>query len=309
MIENIGELATERMNPEWARLDCMGTLEMVRLMNEADRRIMERIAGEAENIARAVELAADRLLSGGRLIYAGAGTSGRLGILDAVECRPTFGVPDGMILGLIAGGEGAFVKAVEGAEDSDSRGADDLKRLGAGKNDILAAISASGRTPYCIGAMRYAREAGCAVISVSCNRNARMSRLADVAVEIDSGPEVLAGSTRLKAGTAQKIVLNMISTLSMVKIGKVYKNFMVDMKATNEKLKDRAIRLLMHAAAIQDIQEAARLLEAAEWNVKTAIVMAACEIGKTDAQKLLAENRGFVRKALQGREGFAEEIG
>jgi N-acetylmuramic acid 6-phosphate etherase len=295
-VENIGILKTEQVNPEWSDLDKMSTLDIVRLMNSEDAKLVKSIANEADSIARAVDLVAEKIGSGGRLIYIGAGSSGRLGILDAAECQPTFGVEDKTVQGLMAGGEGALVKAVEGAEDDETASLSDLKKLGVGESDVLVAISASGRTPYCIGAMRYARENRCAVISITCNKAARMSVFADVAIEIDSGPEVLAGSTRLKAGTAQKMVLNMISTLSMVKIGKVYKNLMVDMKATNIKLKDRAVRILMLTAELRSSQDAIKLLDVAGWNLKTAIVMSICQMGKETAERNLSENEGFVRK-------------
>jgi N-acetylmuramic acid 6-phosphate etherase len=234
---------------------------------------------------------------GGRLIYIGAGTSGRLGLLDAVECVPTFSAED-MVIGIVAGGEKAFVKAVEGAEDSEELAAEDLDRVNVGENDVVIAVAASGRTPYAIGALKHARSKGAKCVGISCNKDAALSGYADVAIEADAGPEVLTGSTRLKAGTCQKIILNMISTVSMVGIGKVYGNLMVDMKATNGKLVERAKRIVTESTGC-DPDIAVKTLEQTGYNSKTAIVMILAGVTQDEAEARLEKNRGFVRDCIR----------
>ena len=243
------------------------------------------------------------LNQGGRLVYAGAGTSGRLGILDAVECLPTFSTTD-EVVGIIAGGEKAFVRAQEGAEDSKEEARKDLEHLKVDERDVVVALSASGRTPYCIGALEYAREAGACCVGLSCNRPAELSAYSDIAIEVDAGPEILTGSTRLKAGTAEKMILNMISTASMVGIGKVYGNLMVDMRATNLKLVERAKRIVSMACSCTEEAAQAALLEA-DGGIKAAIVMILAGITAKEAKERLEIHKGFVRKCLDGAHGRA----
>ena len=294
MLEN---LMTEKRNPKTQNLDQMSAGEFLTVMNEEDGKVAAAVKETLPDVEKAVKTIVKNLKNGGRLIYMGAGTSGRLGVLDAVECSPTFGTTD-EVQGIIAGGEGAFVKAVEGAEDSKDLAEKELKKLNIGKNDTIAGIAASGRTPYVIGGLEYARRVGADTVSISCNKNAEISKYADVAIEVDCGPEVLTGSTRLKAGSAQKMILNMISTASMVGVGKVYGNLMVDVRATNEKLVERAKRIVMEATGAS-YEEAERTLISAEWHVKTAIVMilAGCEY--EEAAYRLEKADGFVREAIK----------
>ena len=294
MLEN---LMTEKRNPKTQNLDQMSTGEFLTIMNEEDGKVAAAIKETLPDVEKAVKIIIKNLKNGGRIIYMGAGTSGRLGVLDAVECSPTFGTTD-EVQGIIAGGEGAFVKAVEGAEDSKELAEKELKKLNIGKNDTIAGIAASGRTPYVIGGLEYARRVGADTVSISCNKNAEISKYADAAIEVDCGPEVLTGSTRLKAGSAQKMILNMISTASMVGVGKVYGNLMVDVRATNEKLVERAKRIVMEATGAS-YEEAERTLVSAEWHVKTAIVMilAGCEY--EEAVHRLEKADGFVREAIK----------
>ena len=294
MLEN---LMTEKRNPKTQNLDQMSTGEFLTIMNEEDGKVAAAIKETLPDVEKAVKIIIKNLKNGGRIIYMGAGTSGRLGVLDAVECSPTFGTTD-EVQGIIAGGEGAFVKAVEGAEDSKELAEKELKKLNIGKNDTIVGIAASGRTPYVIGGLEYARRAGADTVSISCNKNAEISKYADVAIEVDCGPEVLTGSTRLKAGSAQKMILNMISTASMVGVGKVYGNLMVDVRATNEKLVERAKRIVMEATGAS-YEEAEKTLVLAKWHVKTAIVMilAGCEY--EEAVHRLKKADGFVREAIK----------
>ncbi|WP_256709271.1 N-acetylmuramic acid 6-phosphate etherase [Paenibacillus sp. FSL H8-0548] len=297
-------LNTEQSHGKSNNLDVMDAAEIIGLMNEADLEVVSKVRSEIANIADAVDLVARSLKNGGRLIYVGAGTSGRLGILDAVECPPTFGVSDQLIQGVIAGGPNAVFKSAEGAEDDESQGGIDLQQIGLNSNDAVMAISASGRTPYCIGALKYAAAKGAGTIALSCNKNVRMSELADISIEVDTGPEVITGSTRLKAGTAEKMVLNMISTAAMVKLGKVYKNYMVDMIVSNQKLADRSRRIVMNAADISNEMKAQELLEEASGNMKVAIVMALANVNKEEAAQLLSEHGGFVRRAVHSKNGL-----
>ena len=294
MLEN---LMTEKRNPKTQNLDQMDTGEFLTVMNEEDGKVAQAVKETLPDVEKAVKIIIRNLKNRGRLIYMGAGTSGRLGVLDAVECSPTFGTTD-EVQGIIAGGEGAFVKAVEGAEDSKELAEKELKNLNIGKNDTIVGIAASGRTPYVIGGLEYARKAGADTIAVSCNKNAEISKYADVAIEADCGPEVLTGSTRLKAGSAQKMILNMISTASMVGVGKVYGNLMVDVRATNEKLVERAKRIVMEATGAS-YEEAEKTLVLAKWHVKTAIVMILAECGYEEAVQRLEKADGFVREAIK----------
>lgn len=293
----LDKLATEKRNKTSMNLDEMTTKEILHALNKEDSTVPESIAQELHSIEQAVEAVVQSFKSGGRLIYIGAGTSGRLGILDAVECVPTFGVSSEQVQGFIAGGMKAFTVAVEGAEDRVELGMDDLKSSSLTAQDTVIGIAASGRTPYVIGALQYAAEIGAATVAISCNKGAEISKYAEIRIEIETGPEVLTGSTRLKAGTAQKLVLNMISTASMIGIGKVYENLMVDVQATNSKLVERSKRIIMDATQV-DYETAGDYYERAHHHVKTAIVMILLKCSNEEAKGKLELAGGFVRKTL-----------
>ncbi len=290
-------LSTEQVNEQSKNLDVLSPLEAARLMNRMDRQAADAVEQALPQIAEAVEKIADRMRAGGRLIYIGAGTSGRLGVLDASECPPTFGTDEGLVVGLIAGGDHALRHAVERAEDKPELAVEALKEIGLHAKDTLVGISASGYAPYCVGGLDYARSVGALAIGLSCNRDAIQSRHADIAIEMPTGAEILSGSTRLRAGTATKMALNMLTTLTMVRLGKVYGNLMVDMKPTNQKLRDRAVRIVQKALEMEDKAEAAELLESAGGDVKTAIVMRSCQVSREQAREALEKNEGFVRRA------------
>lgn len=292
----INHLRTEAKNPRTLHLDLMDPLEILTIMNEEDEQVVWAVRQVLPQVAQCVAKVTQALKNGGRLIYAGAGTSGRLGILDAVECVPTFSTRE-EVQGIIAGGEKAFVRAVEGAEDSMTLAREDLEKIDLNPQDVVIAITASGRTPYAIGALDYARSLGASAIGISCNSHAELSSHADLALEVEVGPEVLTGSTRLKAGTAQKMILNMISTASMVGVGKVYGNLMVDMKPTNLKLLERAKGIVMESTGCTR-QEAEDTLKKAGNSIKTAIVMILGQVELEEAQRRLQEHGGFVRKCL-----------
>ncbi|KHS89620.1 N-acetylmuramic acid 6-phosphate etherase [Pectobacterium polaris] len=296
---NLGKLVSETRNPATMALDQFSTLEMMHAFNQEDRKVPEAIAQVLPAIAEAVDLATASLQEGGRLIYLGAGTSGRLGVLDASECPPTFGVPHGLVIGLIAGGPGALLKAVEGAEDDLTLGEADLKALNLTAADMVVGLAASGRTPYVIGALRYARDVGCRTAAISCNPHSPIAQEAQVAISPVVGPEALTGSTRLKSGTAQKLVLNMISTGAMVKLGKVYQNLMVDVKATNVKLLDRACRIVVEATGAER-EKARQALVQADNEVKPAILMLLANIDVAAASERLKQHNGYLREALIG---------
>ncbi|MET3196675.1 N-acetylmuramic acid 6-phosphate etherase [Bacillus sp. OAE603] len=294
MLEN---LSTEKRNHKTSNLDEMTTKQILTAMNEEDHSVPTAVRNEIENIESLVLKVIESFKKGGRLIYIGAGTSGRLGILDAVECPPTFGTETEMVQGLIAGGLKAFTVAVEGAEDREDFAVNDLKEVSLDDKDIVIGIAASGRTPYVIGGLKYAKEVGASTGSVACNKNSEISKFAEVSIEVVPGPEILTGSTRLKAGTSQKLVLNMISTASMIGIGKVYKNLMVDMQSTNIKLIERSKRIIMEATDV-DYETASKYYEQANKNVKAAIVMILVQCNYDDALQKLKEADGFVRKTL-----------
>ncbi|WP_233981315.1 N-acetylmuramic acid 6-phosphate etherase [Pectobacterium versatile] len=296
---NLGKLVSETRNPATMALDQLSTLEMMHAFNQEDRKVPEAIALVLPAIAEAVDLVAASLQEGGRLIYLGAGTSGRLGVLDASECPPTFGVPHGLVIGLIAGGPGALLKAVEGAEDDPALGEADLKALNLTAADMVVGLAASGRTPYVIGALRYAHDVGCRTAAISCNPHSPIAQEAQVAISPVVGPEALTGSTRLKSGTAQKLVLNMISTGAMVKLGKVYQNLMVDVKATNVKLLDRACRIVVEATGAER-EQAQQALVQADNEVKPAILMLLANIDVAAARERLKQHNGYLREALIG---------
>lgn len=295
---DLSVLVTESRNKETMGLDQMTPLEIVTVMNREDGKAVEAVEEVLPQIAQAIAWCTDSLKQKGRIIYIGAGTSGRLGVLDAVECPPTFGVSPDVVVGLMAGGTPAFVMAVEGAEDSQTMGEEDLKEIHLSPADIVIGLAASGRTPYVIYGLRYAKKIGCRTVAVSCNRDSEIGKEADLAIEPVPGPEVLTGSTRLKAGTVQKMVLNMISTGSMVGIGKVYQNLMVDVVQTNMKLITRAENIVMTATGCTR-EEARDSLEEAEGSVKLAITMILLQCGAKSAKTRLNRAGGYVRNAIQ----------
>lgn len=302
---NFEELSTEQINEQSMMLDELSPFEAARLMNKIDSQAAFAVESALPQIARAVEEISCRLKTGGRLLYAGAGTSGRLGVLDASECPPTFGVPKELVVGLIAGGDQALRRAIEGAEDQPELGRKEMINAKLCEKDVLVAISASGYAPYCIGALDHARDIGAFAIALTCNSRALMSNHADLAIEMPTGPEILSGSTRLKAGTATKMALNMLTTLSMIQMGKVYKNLMVDLSPSNNKLKDRAVRIIKNALHLDSKEAAESLLKSAHGQVKVAIVMGLSDASFEQAQKSLENEEGFVRRAVQSiREGI-----
>jgi len=298
MSVEINQLTTEKRNPNTMHLDQMSVGQVLEEMNKEDRKVPEVIAEALGQIEAAVETIIQSFNAGGRLIYFGAGTSGRLGVLDAAECVPTFGVSPDLVVGLIAGGDKAMVEAVEGAEDSLTLAEEDFKKLKLNANDTVVGIAASGRTPYVIGGLQYAQSIGAKTVSIACNKEAKISGYAQIPIEVDCGPEILTGSTRLKAGTAQKLILNMLSTVSMIGIGKVYQNLMVDVQATNEKLEERSKRIIM-AATECSYEEATSYFEAANHNVKVAIVMILTNLDATESSRKINAANGFVNQVLQ----------
>jgi len=295
---NLGLLVSETRNSQTMDLDALSTIELVNRFNQQDTLVALAVKETLPEVAKAVDAAATALKAGGRLIYMGAGTSGRLGVLDASECPPTFGVPHGLVVGLIAGGPGALLKAVEGAEDDPLLGEGDLQALDLKPVDLVVGLAASGRTPYVIGGLNYARKVGCTTVAISCNPGSPIAQIADIAISPVVGPEALTGSTRLKSGTAQKLVLNMISTGAMVKFGKVYQNLMVDMKATNVKLVDRACRMVVEATGAAR-SDAEAILKQTDYDVKPAILMILTGLDAAAAREKLAAHRGFLRAALE----------
>lgn len=295
---NLKNMTTETRNESTINLDKMSAFEIASVMNKEDENVIQAIRNSLNSIAMAIEYCTNSLQKGGRIVYMGAGTSGRLGLLDAVECPPTFGVSHDLVIGLLAGGSSAFIKAVEGAEDSKTLGEDDLKGINLNSNDVLIGLAASGRTPYVIYGMKYAREIGCKTICIVCNENSEMSKVSDIAIELIVGPEVLTGSTRLKAGSAQKMALNMISTGAMVGMGKVYKNLMVDVMQTNEKLVSRAQNIVMEATeANREI--AMKALSESQGKVKVAIVMILLNCSAQQAEEKLNKAKGHIRDAIE----------
>ena len=295
---NLKNMSTETRNQNTMNLDTMSPLEIVTVMNQEDAKVPEAIKPALPNIAQCVTWAIQSVEAGGRIIYMGAGTSGRLGVLDAVECPPTFGVAPEVVVGLIAGGEKAFVKAVEGAEDSRELGRQDLVDIKLEARDIVIGIAASGRTPYVLGGLAYAQEVGCHTVGISCNPGSAVGAAAELAIEVVPGPECLTGSTRLKSGTCQKLILNMISTATMVGCGKAYQNLMVDVMQTNEKLVVRAQNIVMEATGC-DRETAAEKIAIAGGNAKTAITMILADCGLEEARERLAKAKGHVREAIK----------
>ncbi|MFV0241626.1 MAG: N-acetylmuramic acid 6-phosphate etherase [Lacrimispora sphenoides] len=295
---DLSVLTTESRNPDTMNLDEMTPLQIAAIMNQEDEKAVKAVEEVLPQIATAIEWATDSLKAGGRIIYIGAGTSGRLGVLDAVECPPTFGVPRELVVGLIAGGDKAFVEAVEGAEDSETLCEAELKEIGLTSKDIVIGLAASGRTPYVIYGLDFANKTGCHTVAIACNKGSDVGKKAKLAIEPVTGPEVLTGSTRLKAGTAQKMILNMISTGSMVGIGKAYENLMVDVKQSNEKLVVRSQNIVMTATDCTR-EEAETVLKQAEGHVKTAITMILLDCDPEDARQKLSQAGGKIRKALK----------
>ncbi len=296
---DLTSMITESRNPASADIDSLPTLDMLRVINREDQTVALAVEKTLPQVAQVVDAVAQAFRLGGRLIYMGAGTSGRLGILDASECPPTFGTPAEQVVGLIAGGHKAILKAVENAEDNRELAVSDLKALNFSKKDVLVGIAASGRTPYVLGGMEYALSLGATVAAVSCNPDSEMSRLAGIAITPVVGPEVITGSSRMKAGTAQKLILNMITTGAMIRSGKVYGNLMADVEATNAKLVERQKRIVM-AATECDRATAEQALAACDGHCKTAIVMILAQLSAGDAKTLLAQHQGFIRDALTG---------
>ncbi|MGL4676549.1 MAG: N-acetylmuramic acid 6-phosphate etherase [Brevinema sp.] len=290
-------IKTENRNPKSTNLDLMSIREIIELLNQEDQLVPSAIAACTDQIEQAVTLIVSALHKGGRLIYIGAGTSGRLGVLDAVECYPTFGVGDDSVTALMAGGEQAFIKAQEGAEDSKELAIADLKNINLNTNDIVCGIAASGRTPYVIGGLEYATSLSCSTLAVTCNPGSIVGSLASVAIEPNPGPEVLTGSTRMKAGTCQKLILNMLSTVSMIQMGKVYENLMIDLKITNQKLHERALRNIMDITTCSRELAEATLIKTKQ-DVKSAILMISLDCSLEEVHQLIKE-KSSIRKILQ----------
>ena len=298
LLNSLSQMMTEQRNPRSLNIDCMTAIDIVQLINQEDLLVAKAVEKCLPHIAEAVEKIEYAFTNGGRLVYIGAGTSGRLGVLDASECPPTYGVPPEMVVGIIAGGERALRHPVEGAEDNYEQGKADLQAVDFCEKDVLVGIAASGRTPYVIGALEYAKSLGAITVSIASNAGCAMSQIADIAIETVVGAEVLTGSSRMKSGTAQKLVLNMLTTASMIRIGKCYQNLMVDVQASNEKLKARAVKIVMEATDCTKETAEITLLQA-DNNAKLAILMILANVDKPQAEKMLAENQGKLRQAIQ----------
>lgn len=294
---NLKTLTTESRNENTMDIDQVSTLEMVKKINNEDKKVAEAVEKELPKIAEAIDCIVERMYKGGRLIYIGAGTSGRLGILDASECPPTYGTSEELVQGLIAGGTEAIFRAKEGAEDSKELAVADLKDKNITENDTIVGLAASGRTPYVIGGLEYANEIGALTISITCNADSEVSKASKISIAPVVGAEVVTGSTRLKSGTAQKLVLNMLSTGAMIKLGKVYGNLMVDVKSSNEKLIERAKLIVCEATGIA-IDEATEILNETDFDVKLAIFMILSKLNKEEARTKLNKNKGYIAKAL-----------
>ncbi|ELL0573692.1 N-acetylmuramic acid 6-phosphate etherase [Vibrio fluvialis] len=301
LLAALSHLVSEGRNPDTMDIDLLSSQEIVQRLNQQDKLVPLAVEKVLPQIALAVDRITEAFKQGGRLIYMGAGTSGRLGVLDASECPPTFGVSNQMVIGLIAGGRDAMFTAQEGAEDSPLLGIDDLKAIGFCAQDVLVGIAASGRTPYVIGALEYANDLGAVTVALSCNPNSPIAALASIAISPVVGPEALTGSTRLKSGTAQKLVLNMLTTASMIRLGKSYQNLMVDVKATNKKLVVRAVRIVMQATDC-DRHTAEALLAESDNNAKVAILMHLTGVDAAQAKAKLSDSDGFLRRAMEEEE-------
>ena len=299
LMSELEHLISEERNPNTMEIDLLPTAEVLRAINREDRSVPDAVGKVIAEIARAVDRIVDAFGKGGRLIYMGAGTSGRLGVLDAAECPPTFSVPSDMVVGLIAGGADALARATEGAEDEAEEGVAALKGIGLTQKDVVVGIAASGRTPYVVGGLTYAKALGATTVALSCNQDSAIAHIADIAILPVVGPEVLAGSTRLKSGTAQKLVLNMLTTASMIRLGKCYQNLMVDLKPTNMKLKVRAARIVMLATGCA-AEQALEALKRTDNDVKLAILMTVTGMPIEEAKLALRNAGGFLRKAIAG---------
>lgn len=302
---DLGQLTTEQQNPLSAEIDEMSAVDIVRLMNAEDAKIAQAVADKTEVIAAAIDLITVQMRLGGRLIYIGAGTSGRLGVLDASECPPTFSTPPELVVGIIAGGPVALTRAVERAEDNQTQAEYDLQAVRLSHHDVVMGIATSGRTPYVVGGLAFARSIGCRTIAFTCNAQADLQKHAEITIAVVVGPEVISGSTRLKAGTATKMVLNMLSTGTMVRLGKTYGNLMVDLRATNEKLARRSERIVSQLVGI-DVEQAKQLLDRCQGEVKTAIVVGRCDVSPEVARQRLAQSEGHLRRALSSDKGSFE---
>ena len=298
LLNSLSQMMTEQRNPRSLNIDCMTAIDIVQLINQEDLLVAKAVEKCLPHIAEAVEKIEHAFTNGGRLVYIGAGTSGRLGVLDASECPPTYGVPPEMVVGIIAGGERALRHPVEGAEDNYEQGKADLQAVDFCEKDVLVGIAASGRTPYVIGALEYAKSLGAITVSIASNAGCAMSQIADIAIETVVGAEILTGSSRMKSGTAQKLVLNMLTTASMIRIGKCYQNLMVDVQASNEKLKARAVKIVMEATDCTKETAEITLLQA-DTQAQVAILVMFANVDKPQAEKMLAENQGKLRQALQ----------
>ncbi|WP_105200817.1 N-acetylmuramic acid 6-phosphate etherase [Pseudoalteromonas sp. T1lg10] len=304
LLRELNTIVSEGQNPQTLDIDLLPSEAILRKLNDEDQKVAPAIREIIPAIAKAVDAIVDAFAKGGRLIYIGAGTSGRLGVLDAAECPPTFSVEPGQVVGIIAGGERAIQKAVEGAEDNAAMAIEDLQNHQLKSDDVLVGIAASGRTPYVVSALNYAREQGCVTVGISCSPNSAVLNAADIQLAAVVGPEALTGSTRMKSGTAQKLVLNMLSTASMIRSGKVYRNLMVDVNASNDKLKARAVRIVMQATECSE-QEAVEALAQSEQSAKLAILMLLTGKTASEGKALLDNNKGFLRSAVQEVEGDA----
>ena len=297
---NLGKLTTESRNQDTMNIDKVSTFEMVKLINNEDKKVAEAVEKELHKVAEAIDGIVERMHKGGRLIYIGAGTSGRLGILDASECPPTYGVSEELVQGLIAGGTEAIFRAKEGAEDSKELAVEDLKAKNITENDTVVGLAASGRTPYVIGGLEYANSIRALTVSITCNADSEVSKSSKISIAPVVGAEVVTGSTRLKSGTAQKLVLNMLSTGTMIKLGKVFGNLMVDVKSTNEKLVERAKRIVVEATGVTT-DEATKMLDKTDFDVKLAIFMILSGLEINEAKAKLEKNKGYIAKALQDK--------
>ncbi|WP_019375966.1 N-acetylmuramic acid 6-phosphate etherase [Virgibacillus halodenitrificans] len=291
-------LATEKRNQHTANIDTMSTKEILNVINKEDMTVAQRVQQVLPQVEKVVDAVSHALSRGGKLFYVGAGTSGRIGIMDAVECPPTFSTSPELVQAVMAGGTGAFVQAVEGAEDEEERGIEDLEKRNITDLDVVIGIAASGRTPYVIGALKHAKKVGAVTVSLSSNLDSAISKFASIPIEVETGPEVLTGSTRMKAATAHKMILNMITTTAMIKIGKVYENLMVDVKVSNKKLKDRAISIVSTITNVAE-EKATEILEITNFEVKPAIVMLKANVSFEEAQSYITQEGGFVREAIE----------
>ena len=292
-------LTTEQDNPDSKNIDQMSTLDALSLINREDAKVAAAVREALPQVADAVEVIAEAIANGGRLFYLGAGTSGRLGVLDAVECVPTFSVPPHLVQGLIAGGPDALTQSIEGAEDRPEDAREDLITRGLASADVVCGIAASGRTPFVIGGLTYAKSLGAKTIAIACNARSPIGEIADISISVVVGPEIIAGSTRMKAGTAQKLILNMLSTGAMIRLGKVHGNLMVDVKVSNQKLAERACRLVMRLTDV-NAEQAQELLASANGEVKSAVVMARRGVNYEEAGELLAHAQGKLREVIDG---------